>query len=594
MASRSKQITLIVAVLIILGLIWAAFKITSPELIKTKDGKYAIAILPFDNIGDNTDRNWVSDGMTEFISLRLQPNSEFLVISDNSINQFKNTESSFGEIAKQLGVSYLIKGSILHQNNSLLVDVQLVDELEQLIWTEDYEVPLDQLINVQASIANGIVDQLEVLLSPEKSKQLAHNPTNKVDAYKLFIEAKEIARTRVTENFPIALDLYQKAVLIDPSFAEAFAEIGHMHYFLHRDNLMSQEEAFHKINYYSNKAISLNPNVSRAYTIKSLSMLISGDINDSLYVGNFKKALEINPNDAIAYLQYADYYSSRYNYVRAVEILKEGVRLDPMSALINRIYCRNLARALESEEAKTHYDKIKFLLNEKEQKETEAEIVFAEAEKHLLARDWQKAEDVLLTAKSNLNNSDHYYAKLSHYYDVIMNNDSLHYEYAKRAFQLDSLKSFNASIYAFATMEYLRIDEANSFLESDTFYSLIPKNLHEQYHGILNYFAGNYQYLSSLIEEEDAFRNQYDIRLFTYAQMNNQEEVYKIYEERKISNTYKAQVHAILKNRDSMYHYLEQSDIDMRYVNGRIEFDPYRNDKQYKDLLKKYVIPVLE
>ena len=148
MFSRSKKVTLIIIPIIIIGVISVVFRLSSPELIKTQDGKFSIAILPFDNVGDSHNRLWVSDGMTEFISLRLQPHSQFLVVGANSVNQFKNTKNTFSEIADQLGVSYLIKGSILHQRNSLSIEVQLANKDEQIIWTQDYDVSIDELLNV--------------------------------------------------------------------------------------------------------------------------------------------------------------------------------------------------------------------------------------------------------------------------------------------------------------------------------------------------------------------------------------------------------------------------------------------------------------
>lgn len=229
-ASTNKRLN----VIIIGGLCLAVLLLVSDRIFKfteSSDFENAIAVLPFDNISADANNQWISDGMTLSISTKLKRIKDLVVIGSTSVKKIKDSEVSTSEIAKKLGVSRLVKGSVTIHENKARITTQLINENNILLWTEEYDVVLEDILNVQSTVANKIVKELQITLAPKELQYIQYNPTDNLAAYKLYQRGKMLADTRRTENFKKAFQLYQQAVLIDTLFAEAYAEIGHMYYF---------------------------------------------------------------------------------------------------------------------------------------------------------------------------------------------------------------------------------------------------------------------------------------------------------------------------------------------------------------------------
>jgi TolB-like protein len=204
----------------------------SPE--DTAGGEKTLVVLPFENLGSDEDE-YFADGITDEITSRLAQIPELHVISRTSAIQYKNTEKSLREIGSELGVAYVLEGTIRWDKST---DTSLVRITPQLIkvdndfhvWAENYEQAMTQIFAVQSNIATQIASALDIVLVGEPEQQ---RPTDNVDAYTYYLRGKEhLDRAWGSVGLPVetnalmAIGLFENAITLDSNFAEPFAEIG--------------------------------------------------------------------------------------------------------------------------------------------------------------------------------------------------------------------------------------------------------------------------------------------------------------------------------------------------------------------------------
>ncbi|PWH82710.1 hypothetical protein DIS18_10780 [Algibacter marinivivus] len=320
----------------------------------------SIAVLPFDNLSADDDAEFFRDGVTEDILTQLSKLKELRVISRTSVMQYKNTEKTIPEIAEELGVSYILEGSIRKYGDDIRITAQLIDAAtDEHLWAENYDKTLTNIFSLQTEVSEEIVDALELNLSFEEQQGLAIVPTKNIEAYKLFLEGRNEADKRNKESLAKSIVFYKEAIALDPDYAEAYAEIANSIYLETYYSDRSVKEASELSASYLEKAEAINDKISRIYSVRGLINNFQG--NQEAADAAFKKAIALSPNDLTARHQYSTFFMYTNQTKKQLEQAEIAYRLDPLSFPTANSYFRALMMNYEYERAETLLNKIQEL-----------------------------------------------------------------------------------------------------------------------------------------------------------------------------------------------------------------------------------------
>ena len=196
----------------------------------------SIAVLPFENLSDDKENAYFTEGVGEEILTDLAKIADLKVISRTSVMQYRNAvRRNLREIGEQLGVAHVLEGSVQRRGGRVRVSAQLIDaRTDAHLWAEHYDRPLDDVFAIQSEIAKAIADQLQAKLSPNEKKAIEQPPTTDLAAFDLYSRAKLLIEKAVF-NEPKhsmlleAIRLLEEAVARDPSFVLAYYQLAHAH-----------------------------------------------------------------------------------------------------------------------------------------------------------------------------------------------------------------------------------------------------------------------------------------------------------------------------------------------------------------------------
>jgi len=326
--------------------------------------KPSIAVLPFSNMSEDPSQEFFADGMTEDLITDLSKISGLFVIARNSSFSYKGQKVQLRQVAEDLGVRYVLEGSVRRAGDEVRINAQLIDATTGgHVWAERYDRKLDNIFAVQNAITERIVQALELHLTDSEQEQLDKAPrkTN-VEAYDLTLRARRLLTRFDYKAAAEARDLLKRAIEIDPAYAEAYSLLGFYHFDewriwgTERDRNLARalelgieavelspsdpaprvllavvhqwRREFDKANAAANKALALQPN--DAITLSNLgSMLkLAGRYEEALEL--LQQAVRLDPFHPPNYLELlADAYWGVGNYSRCVEVAERGVALDP-------------------------------------------------------------------------------------------------------------------------------------------------------------------------------------------------------------------------------------------------------------------------
>src|SRR6185312_5383229 len=190
-----------------------------------KAGRFSICVLPFANMSGDAEQEYFSDGISEDIITDLSKVSALHVVSRNTAFTFKGKAVDVRQVAGQLNVSYVLEGSVRKAAGRVRITAQLIDgSNDSHIWAERYDRDLRDIFAVQDEISHAIVDALKVKLLPEEVKAIEHRGTDNIDAYNLYLMARQNYTTGFegdSRQNEAIIRLCRRAVEIDPNYAEA-------------------------------------------------------------------------------------------------------------------------------------------------------------------------------------------------------------------------------------------------------------------------------------------------------------------------------------------------------------------------------------
>ena len=588
-AQTNKRLNILI-VLALIGVVMITIFFSRAVMLKMEDGKYAIAVLYFDNMSADDDNAWIGDGMTESIITKLGNIKDLTVIGKTSVKQFKKSDASIPEIAKKLAVSYILEGSVIYQNGRAVITARLIDKNDKnVLKFNNYEVLLNNVLDVQNDIAGQIVNELKIVLSPSEKKELQHKITTNPDAYKLYRKGIEYADDRSEEGLRKSIEAFERAIELDSNFADAYAEMANSYFLLRNQN--ASFASLDKIEELNDKALSIDSNCVRVYSFRGLSEASKGNWDQAEKI--FKKIIAISPNNAVAH-QYYGLSLARKPIIDPDQVLAEDFKaqqLEPLHMIMNINLMEAYLYTFNEEKAQQLLEKRGFLFKKYKKEDFKAKI------KGLRKKDYSIAISEMLKLIEKEPENDEWHYLISKYYRFINDNANwlkhaeINYELFTNSFMKGTFFDRN---YFFSLLENGKFNLAHDiFLGNDErMKTLIPydrKYLYAEYY----YNKGEYQKaLDSIEQMHNWLKPRMKVKIL--AKMGDMDQLNELLSSQQFSYQDKATVYAILGNRDSLYASLDKVISHMRAleINGYDEFNPYRNDKQFKAFQKRNYLPI--
>jgi non-specific serine/threonine protein kinase len=187
----------------------------------------SVAVLYFENLSGVKEDEYLRDGVTEDIITELSKIKGLKILSRPTVLPFRDKPVTAAQVGQQLKASFVLAGSIRRAGNRLRITAQLVDaQTDSLAWSERYDREMADVFEVQDEIARKIAQALRITLSPQEQEALAARPTDSLQAYDLYLRGKSYARRMTRQDSEFALQMFENAVALDPSFAMAYAAIA--------------------------------------------------------------------------------------------------------------------------------------------------------------------------------------------------------------------------------------------------------------------------------------------------------------------------------------------------------------------------------
>jgi len=293
--------------LLAVGLLASSYFIL-PSLLKSSAETFdrSIAVLPFENMSNDPAKEYFSDGMMQEILNHLFMIGGLKIPSGTSSMRFKGSKIPVTEIAKELGVSYVLEGNVSYSDKNARVIVRLINgKNEQLLWSEDYKRTLSaiDLLDIQSDVAQKVAENLKVVMNPEVKKRVYSRPTENTEAYMLFLQA-----TQGMGQHDYVDRLLEKAITLDPGFSEAYSALA-LFWLIQGNDLygkLSREQVLEKTEPLLKKALQLNNNSVMAHTyLASVSLWYNWDFKT--VEKEFQIVNQLNPSSSDAYLEFVQY-----------------------------------------------------------------------------------------------------------------------------------------------------------------------------------------------------------------------------------------------------------------------------------------------
>jgi TolB-like protein/Tfp pilus assembly protein PilF len=287
--------------------------------------EHSIAILPFDDMSENGDQAYFSDGLAEELLNLLAKLPELKVASRTSSFSFRNVGADISTIAAELGVRYVLEGSVRKQGDRIRITTQLIDaETNFHTWSEVYEREQNDVFAIQDDIARNVVSALQLVISNQSKTMLSRRSTDDIDAFEAYLRGKSFLRMSPSEETLASAEAnFHKAIELDASYADAHA--GLCDTYRERFQVTYDMTAFESAEAACNRALAIGPGESSV--LISLGQLYRLSGQDDRAEQNFLSAIELNDRAAAAYEGLARTYErqsrlddARIAYQRAIDI----------------------------------------------------------------------------------------------------------------------------------------------------------------------------------------------------------------------------------------------------------------------------------
>ena len=288
--------------------------------------KPSIAVLPFNNMSGDPEQEYFSDGITEDIITDLSKVSGLFVIGRNTSFTYKGKAVQLQQVAAELGVKFILEGSVRKAGQRVRVTGQLIDGTSGgHLWADRFDRDLTDIFAIQDEITETIVDQLKIKLLPKEKKAIAQAPTSNVEAYTYYLKGRQFFYNSTRVLLRLARQMFAKAAEIDPLYARAYAGMAICDARL--ENWYREAIDPASILAAANKAISLDPSLAEAHVARGVALSNRGEVAEA--TASFERALAVDPNSFDAHLAFARFCVAQGDLERGVPLFERAVELNP-------------------------------------------------------------------------------------------------------------------------------------------------------------------------------------------------------------------------------------------------------------------------
>ena len=329
----------LLGVLVIVAALWIwplPWQQPSEELTSEEDMAYplpdmpSIAVLPFDNMSDDPQQEYFSDGITEDIITALSKTPKIFVIARNSTFAYKGKSVNVQEVGQKLGVRYVLEGSVRKSGDKVRITAQLIDaQTGHHLWADRYDRNLNEIFVVQDELTKNIITALQIKLTEGEKGRVAAKGTNNLEAYLKYLQAMNQVRRFNIESNELGRELAQEAITLDPEYAMPYRVLS-MSYQMDvwLGTSKSPNQSLNKAMELMQKAIELDENYAEAHGHLGFIYTMLGEHEKA--IAKAEEAITINPNSAYAHHVLGQILRFAGRHDEAIPEYKKALRLNPI------------------------------------------------------------------------------------------------------------------------------------------------------------------------------------------------------------------------------------------------------------------------
>jgi eukaryotic-like serine/threonine-protein kinase len=319
----------------------------------------SLAVLPFVNATADPNNEYLSDGLSESLISTLSQLPELKVMARSTSFRFKGNQDDPRQIGQALQVGALLMGRVTQHGDEIGVQADLVSTADgSELWGSHYDRKLADIPQVQGDIARDISSSLRLRLSGDEQQKLGGAGTSNPEAYRLYLEGRQLWHGRTPEGLKKSIDLFQQAVAADPNYALAYTGLADTYTVAPSYHIgINSRQGLVLANETARKAVALDDSLSEAHAALASAFAFSWKWDEA--EKEFRRALQLNPNNANAhYFHAVDYLSPQNRLDEALAEYRIALSLDPLSPIVNTNYAATLMMAHRYPEALAEYRKV--------------------------------------------------------------------------------------------------------------------------------------------------------------------------------------------------------------------------------------------
>ncbi|MGA9422206.1 MAG: winged helix-turn-helix domain-containing protein, partial [Rhodanobacteraceae bacterium] len=322
------------------------------------DGRIMLVVLPFENLSGDVGQDYFSDGLTEeTIACLAQLLPERLgVIARTTSMAYKGTDKTIIRIGAELGVDYVLEGSVRSADGQVRVIAQLIRVRDQChVWAHSYDRQADRVLDIQMQMGAAIADQVQLRLTTEQNRRLFSGIAGHVGAHDDYLRGLHHQAKVTHAELNKAIACFQRATRLDPGFAAAYAALAHCFIRLPIACDVPAAEAFPQAREAIRRALERDPDSTHALAADAQTKFWF-DWDFAAARDTAQRAIDLNPNHAPASLCLAHVCSNLGDHAAALREIRRALALDPLSLLVNAMYGQFLYHAGKDEEALEQFE----------------------------------------------------------------------------------------------------------------------------------------------------------------------------------------------------------------------------------------------
>jgi len=335
----------LLSLFIVLGATYLAWKWLGPGT-SAPAGRVMVAVLPFQNLSADAEEQFFADGFTEEMITqlgRLHP-ERLGTIARTSVMNYRDENRDLAKIGRELGVAYVLEGSVLRAAGRVRVTAQLVRVEDQAnVWTDSFERELRDVMDVQSDVTQAIARQVQVKLTPQESARLAQARPLNPEAHEAYLKGLYFWNKFSVDSVQKSVAFYQQALEKDSKYAEAYSGLAASYGILGNFGVLTSVEAYAKAKAAVAKALQTDDTLSHAHGQLGFFLMFF----DRDWTGadrEFRRAIELNPSNANAHQGYSAYFLTHGRFDAGLAEIRRARELDPLSLVINvdlgyTLYC---------------------------------------------------------------------------------------------------------------------------------------------------------------------------------------------------------------------------------------------------------------